>query len=131
MGNFSHVSPAARLKPGESATEGRAVSLPWSSMRYTAKPMHPSSFCPKLHATVITSLLAKAMAFCMADPPLGAYSRRLSSAFQAQVEKLSQRVAEHVVLQQWTAPEAMLPTGTGGDPAPGACASSRLRREGK
>jgi hypothetical protein len=45
---------------------------------------------------VITSLLAKAMAFCMAGPPQGAYSRRLSSAFQTWVEKVSQRVAEHV-----------------------------------
>src|SRR4029453_8990507 len=95
MGNFSHVSPPARLKPGKTAAAGRAVSLPWASMRYTAKPMHPSSFCPKLHATVMTSLLAKAMAFCIAGPPLGLL-RVLSSGFQARVEEVSQGVAEHV-----------------------------------
>src|SRR5215467_2584161 len=65
MGNFSQVSPVARLKPGNTATAGSAVSFPSASTRYTAKPMQRSSFCPKLQATVMTSLLAKATAFCM------------------------------------------------------------------
>src|SRR5215470_8980544 len=56
---------AARLKPGNTATAGSAVSFPSASTRYTAKPMQRSSLCPKLQATVMTSLLAKATAFCM------------------------------------------------------------------